>query len=246
MMPATAPPPKIPQAPTPVPEAAIDPDPDLNGTPIRFLPSRHGFAFRNTFTGTPLPDSLDRLARSLGFAATIPDRYGLCGGMSLAAADLYLSKQPAPDALTPPSKGTPLYDYLYQRQLDSYGRNWALVSRVLAWMALPDDTLAQRSKAELELAAAALDRGELVPLCMVLVAVGQTPWDNHQVLAYAHDSGPDSRTFRVYDPNHPHDDGVIIRQALPDGRLTWAASSGRTRTVRGVFVTPFAPAPPHP
>src|SRR4051812_37428544 len=95
--------------------AHADPAPAPPGAPRSFAdfrPSLHGFAFRNDFQGSPLPINLGSAERAL----KPPSHYGLCGGMSSAAADFYLAGCPIPIHATPPAHGTPLYTYLYTRQ----------------------------------------------------------------------------------------------------------------------------------
>ena len=76
--------------------------------PDGFLPSKHGFEFRNVFRGSPLPALLRNAesgplrAMRAGVDAGLPTEYGLCGGMSLAAADFYLSRATPIQTTTPP------------------------------------------------------------------------------------------------------------------------------------------------
>ncbi len=60
-----------------------------------FRPSLHGFRFTNHFTGSPLPFSLGGLEKHLN----LPNDFGLCGGMSFAAADFFLAE--IEDAVSP-------------------------------------------------------------------------------------------------------------------------------------------------
>src|SRR5712691_10015398 len=70
-----------------------------------FQPSLHGFHFDNDF-----------INRVLGGLITTAGR---CGGMVYAATDFYFCGVPIPPDTTLPSDGTPLSDYLYNRQIDS-------------------------------------------------------------------------------------------------------------------------------
>jgi hypothetical protein len=184
-----------------------------------FVPSVHGFAFVNSFTGSPLPASLRRLEGSLGKAlrdgielAGAPNQFGLCGGMSLAAADLFVARIEPPPTTTPPKPGTALYEWVHQRQESSLGDGGLLALKFMQWMLLPDGrnpldpppppgdatpserTIAHETFDELGPILTRLSRDELVPLGLVYVrAAGNTraprsqpglPWDNHQVLAY--------------------------------------------------------------
>src|SRR3954462_5939222 len=70
-----------------------------------FTPRHDGFGFRNIFRGSPLPASvrdadsgpLRAIKLGLGSGLGLPSEFGLCGGMSIAAADYYLAKVPVPD-----------------------------------------------------------------------------------------------------------------------------------------------------
>src|ERR671919_403397 len=99
-----------------------------------FQPTVHGFNFRNSFSGYPLPFEIPYLAQASA-------SYGLCGGMSAAACDFYAAGRAIPATDTVPTKDTPLYDYLYQRQLATLGESGAYILKFLAWMALPDDNV---------------------------------------------------------------------------------------------------------
>ncbi|MBL9001096.1 MAG: hypothetical protein JNK25_08165 [Phycisphaerae bacterium] len=273
-----------------------------------FLPSHHGFQFHNSFTGTPIPP----LLRGLGLEGAVPDTFGLCGGMSLAACDLYLTGAVVPADTKPPREGTPLYAYIYRRQTDSLGTMGVMAAKFAQWMLLPDtsetgDSTAGRTAGELPAILARLERGELVPLGLVYAkadppdsrSAGNTGrdrlWENHQVLAYGlasvhghaatanaiagdrtnhlatspplriEDNAPDtqtdrpdahspcgpagganstnlmSREIRIYDPNYPGDDRVVLRFRPVDGGITTqlVTGTGRSRRVRGVFPMPY-------
>lgn len=222
-----------------------------------FTPSRHGFAFTNHFTGSSLPPELrDADSGFMLWARTIaekhgnlPEEFGLCGGMSLLAADYYLAKQTIPDSTAAPEQATPLYDAIYQRQRDSLGPGAAYILKFAHWMTIPDTTprtsvvpeapvdptdanaedaaeqtddasapappesTSSLTRLELPAILASLDRGDLVPLGLVLTRSGRGRlWNNHQVLAYALER-PDDATLhiRIYDPNYPADDNCILR-----------------------------------
>ncbi|MFA6043543.1 MAG: hypothetical protein WC718_01040 [Phycisphaerales bacterium] len=236
--------------------------------PAGFVPSKHGFGFVNHFEGVPLPREIregktlvTRLLRQAAKGTSLPTTFGLCGGMSLAAADYYHAKQPPPPDTTPPKQGTPLYEYLHQRQTDSLGENLIMATKFIEWMMLPDTgdgSCAARTKPELADIVARLRQGEVVPLGLVLVradgnnrsrAAAGAAWQNHQVLAYAAKEGeavPEG--IRVYDPNYPRDDGVMVvtNQAKPgpDGTQFELRHSRGSHAVRGCFPMPYRPAPP--
>ncbi len=148
-----------------------------------FLPSVHGFHFRNTFTGSPLPESV----RGLGLEQVVkmPTRYGKCGGMSAAAADFFLSHTPIPPDTKPPKEGTPLFGYITSRQIDSLGTLGSMTGKFMEMMAAPDTSPDAPSAASLtaphiEPLLRRLNEGELVAIGLVYVAsprpsTGQSP-----------------------------------------------------------------------
>jgi len=192
-----------------------------------FKPSAHGFKFVNFFRGSPLPDSLKNddsdLAKSIRGTieknVKLPDSFGLCGGMSAAAADFFFARREVPDATKPPVDGTPLFRYLQQRQGDSLGQYSIMALKFAEWMKLPDggeEGTGAKSLNEVPKILEALKSGRLVALGLVFTRVGEgTLWENHQVLVYGvTDSGEgDKRVvdFKTYDPNYPLDDGLVIR-----------------------------------
>lgn len=260
-------------APKAKPEA-VQPPPDRTST---FLPSTHGFKFVNHFEGSPLPAALRDPSSPLGAilggpaGKNIPATFGLCGGMSLTAADHYLAGVPMPADTAPPAPGTPLYEHLYQRQVESLGDSGVMVLAFWKWMNLPDfpeglnpsvgpESAQYLTRKELPGILARLRRGEIVPLGLVLVRsrsntrapssrAGQL-WNNHQVIAYAcSDSVKFGYTLRIYDPNFPDDDNVKIRLDKLSGtfdslRATRVTGTGRTTRVRGIFPMPYTPSRP--
>lgn len=248
-----------PTAPATAPAAAA-PAPAV--APAAFLPSRHGFHFRNAFTGTPLPPALRRLG--IEKQMHLPARYGLCGGMSLAAADFALAGVAVPSDVRPPKEGTALYEYLYRRQSDSLGPLAIMATKFAQWMRLPDtsdtgESTASLTAKELPGILARLGKGELVPLGLVYSKAGEKGndkiWENHQVLAYrAADSAEGGHDLSIYDPNYPNDDRVVIKvrpvEAAGRGDVFAAVScllqdaTGRTIRVRGLFAMPYTRATP--
>ena len=232
-----------------------------------FRPSRHGFFFRNSFKGSPLPKPLQNFGIEAAVGA--PDTYGKCGGMSLAAADYFFANTLIPPDTTPPSDTSPLFDYITTRQIDSLGDYAVMATKFARWMGLPDVHDSQESTAELtayELPRLLerLNAGELVPLGLVYVSNSGTLqgkiWENHQVLAYAarqisrDDGDPAAQhstiltTIYIYDPNFPRDDAnrltitpiVDPRSGKPPMVTTLQrTSSKRIIPVRGFFLMPY-------
>jgi hypothetical protein len=227
---------------------------------LTLTPSLHGFRFVNGFEGSPVPDSI---GRAIGAKF---DGFGLCGGMSFAAADLFYAGRPRPEAQAPPPAGSPLFKYLYRRQTDSLGPLAVEGLRFGQWMALPTGTIAgtgQRTFGEVAAARALLDAGSPAVLGLVYVGEGdgKAVWQNHQVLAYAYSAAGDGTVWiSVYDPNYPGRDDVTIRAVERAAGSVTLGEAGRfevsgvechqyrgsqaLRPVRGFFVMPYAPADP--
>ena len=207
-----------------------------------FLPSRHGFAFTNTWPSQAailLPAGSRRLG--IGNAAR-----GLCGGMVFAAADYWQAQVEPPSAR--PEAGTPLYQFIVRRLIDS----WQLPAGVLRyyhWMSRPDAEVARRSiHGQWPRIQASLDAGQPAALGIVTVA---TAWPgalgrNHQVLAYGCAIAGSTVSVRVYDPNSGPDDDVRIsfRTAGPASRPVFEHNLRIGWPVRGFFLTGYSPAVP--
>jgi hypothetical protein len=191
-----------------------------------FVPNKHGFAFRNIFKGSPLPAALRgassgpmrAVGNELNSGLGLPTEFGLCGGMSLAAADFYLAKRPVPDLSKPPEQGTPLYEYIYQRQADSMGPLGIMALKFWTWTRLPDhsdtgDCTQKLTAAELPGIVKRLKTRQLVPIGLVLTNGNDGKlWQNHQILCYGvKECDRGVIELQVYDPNYPKDDKVVIK-----------------------------------
>lgn len=232
-----------------------------------FDPAVHGFRFRNQFHGghvvselsaqgrltdqfgINLPPPLDEvlsLTRGAGFWGT----FGLCGGMSWAALDLYLAGQSMPTDSTIPREGTDLFSRLVGRQADSLGQT-ELLRKVMTWQLLPDSgqwwsfwldnagKLVERR--EWPLLRSSLDSGRPQSLCLIRSRGVGGVAKNHQVVATGYEIGPDGRVnIDLYDPNHP---GMTPRVAFQPGGATNRINPRQTtgEPVRGFFVWPHRP-----
>ena len=81
-----------------------------------FLPSVYGHRFANSFPPGPTERFGPFDTRILGFGDAAS---GLCGGMALTARDLFEAKIPAPADTSPPANGSPRFDALVRRQVQS-------------------------------------------------------------------------------------------------------------------------------
>jgi hypothetical protein len=217
-----------------------------------FSPSSFGFRFANDFPDVPvikLP--IPGMDLGLGDASN-----GLCGGMSLAAADLYTVGKAPPADQTAPGQG-PVFDYLVARAFDSFELPDGPM-RYLMWMGLPDQealfgihgvvwrTITQ----EWPRVRADIDAGR--PSALGLIRTRSfNPHDlalNHQVLAYGYDLDDVNRrvsAIHVYDPNYPADGTVAIavHRVDPPEASTFSYVGGDA-PVRGFFRTAWTPKDP--
>ena len=229
-----------------------------------FDPSVHGFRFRNQFQGgqvvselsaqgrleqlgISLPSPIDEvlsLASGAGFWGT----FGLCGGMSWAALDLYLAGTAVPTQSAIPGQGTELFSRLVRRQADSLGQT-ELLRRVLTWQLLPDSGQWWRfwldnagklvEHREWPVLRASLDAGRPQSLCLIRSRGVGGIANNHQAVAIGYEIGSDGRVnIDLYDPNHP---GMSPRVSFEPGgganRISARQSTGEP--VRGFFVWPY-------
>ena len=213
-----------------------------------FRPSANGFAFVNHFTGTPLPGGLAALTEGLGKRLGAPSTFGLCGGMSFAAADLFLAGRTPPAQTTQPTRAEPLLEDIQTRQTDSVGPGMSLAGTFGRWMSLPDNGAPGTralSIAEIDALDASLDAGAPAVIGLVFTrhpgnndstARAGSSWENHQVLAYAATRNASAGTieFRIYDPNYPKDDAAVIRcRAVQTGTMLVAPWGGWSVPVMG-------------
>ncbi len=222
-----------------------------------FLPSRHGFAFTNSWPPAPAVQIPTRLGTlGIGNAAR-----GLCGGMVFAALDYWHAGIRPPAAQ--PAPGSPLYRFVVRRLIES----WSIprgVARYYQWMNLPDGNsrvyvggrrvLTQRGLgwrtigAEWPRIRASLDDG--IPAALGLVTVASAnPMQlghNHQALAFGYTLSGREVMLRVYDPNTGQNDGIGISfdASSPARATTFRHNLNLARPVRGFFLVAYSPAVP--
>lgn len=243
------------------------PCPPLTCTPVgTFTPSLHGFKFSNYFSLTiPMPPPFP----------SIPASYGLCGGMATAALDYFLSCIPTPLTTTPPASGLLFNYLLKRQLDSLGSPTFGMVAKFLSWTNRPNTTrplggvspigpvlgpllgpipslltisgLQELTMPEFRAAVASLAAGRPVVIGLIYVGPGAVSiWNNHQVLAYGTTTvSPTVTNIKIYDPNYPGDDGVVIRcEQLTGGRRVRCTevipSSGGTKNVRGFFRMPYA------
>ncbi len=233
-------------------------------SPVRFVPSRHGFQFVNRFRGYFIPFSVP----SIPDLPSDTNIYGLCGGMVASSYDLLLVGRSIPQGSKAPKRASPLHQYIYRRQNDSLGFFGNQIVRFARWMALPDDGshgIQKKTADEFEKIRAKLDDGNPAPIGLVYVSARDTLriWENHQVLAVAYTERDAGKLDEyIYDPNHPLRDDVTIHcERVPGGSSYLPGSPPRVTTlfgldcvqrvgnrkkkdVRGFFAMPYVPVEP--
>ncbi len=184
-----------------------------------FRPSQHGFPFQNSWPDVPLTTiDLGVAQIPIGSASN-----GLCGGMVYAALDYWGNSLPIPqDRPDPAAPGTPLYDYLVTRLIDSFDLP-DLPIRLLTIMnpAYPDtgsagSPLEGRSPIMIkgwQQIRSWVDGGFPAPICLenIQSALPTDLGHNHQTAVWGYQMDGNLVTLFTYDPNIPGDDTVSVQ-----------------------------------
>jgi hypothetical protein len=209
-----------------------------------FVPSRHGFHFRNDFAG--------KRVIVPGFGE-VPTR-GRGGGMAYAALDYWYAGLPVPThraedfkGVGVPNDGSRLSDYLYKRLFDSFATGtarqfvtWTLAADQPTWA--DPGVIARTRDEELPKLRGAIDAGRPVVLGLVAASALEDLAANHQVVAHAYEADDDAGAARihVYDPDRPDQEVVLaLDQASP-----YLESSVPGERWRGCFVQDYVPERP--
>lgn len=174
-----------------------------------FLPSTHGFHFANRFAPGPTlkVGPLDPRLVGIGDASA-----GLCGGMAWYVRERFAEGRPIPADTAAPANGSPLFRAIVRRQVRSL--RWFLTSLRFWWAGVigPERSLRATRERVWPGIRRAIDSGRL-PLVGLVRHRGSSPWamtDSHQVLVFAYETGDDGVTLRIYDPNWPDRDDVML------------------------------------
>jgi hypothetical protein len=208
-----------------------------------FLPSTHGFHFANAWPHGPTLKfgPLDPRMIGVGDAAD-----GLCGGMVYTAADLFLAGVPVPPDREPFANGSPRFNAIVRRQVESL--YWLSVP-VRYWLksALGGSFGGDRARATLEhewpKAKGKLDAGRPALIGLVRVA-SANPWQltmNHQVMAWGYAEDGQGVTLNLYDPNWPDRDDVTITLHLDPALRPTGLTQSTGEPLLGWFVLPYSP-----
>lgn len=200
-----------------------------------FRPSKHGFGFPNTWHDLVLGVFTSR---------------GRCGGMVFAALDRFVAGvrlTAAEQAPALPEYRSPLARSIWRRQVESIvtrlGSNlgrFALLTYVPSHA--PGGT-ATTTRSELPRVLAVLEAGQPVPLGLISGLTLQHLARNHQVLAYAADVEGGRARIRIYDPNFPFRDDVVLEVPIAGTGPVTERAGTRTIPWRGLFAERYTPAP---
>jgi hypothetical protein len=217
-----------------------------------FLPSSCGLHFLNYYPHEPT------LTVSLPLGKVLPigdAANGLCGGMVFAAADFFEARQAVPPDTDPPPAGSPLYQFIVKRLLDSFNPPLG-IGRYIELMepAFPDAGigfgLPGRASVmiheEWPRIKSTLDAGHPVPLGLIKVKSDQLQdlCKNHQVLAYGYDLHGTALTIWLYDPNYPNRDDVHIQLSIASVTAPVPLAYAPPEPLYCFFHTPYTPATP--
>src|SRR6266496_3084749 len=201
-----------------------------------FIPSRHGFHFRNDFAGKQV------IVPGFG---EVPTR-GRGGGMAYAALDYWYAGLPVPthraedfDSVGVPHDGSRLFDSFATWTARQFV-TWTLAADQPTW---GDAGVAARTRQEqLPRLRRAIDAGRPVVLGLVAASTLEDMGANHQVVAHAYDADDVANTMRihVYDPDRLDLDVVLSLH----GASPYLESSVAGERWRGCFVQDFAPERP--
>jgi hypothetical protein len=169
-----------------------------------FLPSTHGLRFANRFAPGP--------TLYLGPIGIGDASLGLCGGMAWYVRERFEAGLPVPLDAEAPVGGSALFRALVRRQVLSL--DWLRVPVRFWWMsALGRDRALRRSRdVEWPRIQAEIDAGRLAMVGLVR-HTGWNPFKlvgNHQVIAFAYEVDGDAVTLRIYDPNWPGRDEIVL------------------------------------
>ncbi|MCE5202725.1 MAG: hypothetical protein LLG24_00665 [Actinomycetia bacterium] len=192
-------------------------------------------AFRPSLHGFPFPNLWD--ANTFGPIAS----RGMCGGMVFAALDAFEAGRTSALELPPtlPSRDSETHRRIrrYQRESVVTHAGWNLRRfAVLTYLPTPSPAGAGiTTRQDLPPLFDALAAGKPVPLGLISALGLRHLVQNHQVLAWAGDFGEREVVVRVYDPNYPLRDDVVLEVGFDSGPVIEHAGSRRTAW-RGFFI----------
>jgi hypothetical protein len=131
--------------------------------------------------------------------------------------DSFAKKRAIPPDTSPPANGSALFNAIVRNQVQSL--YWLSVPLRFYWLSAfvggkPGRRAVDHDWAKIT---STIDAGNL-PIIGLIRKSSWNPFkltSNHQVLAYAYDDDGMTRHLKVYDPNHPNVDDVVITIAAP-------------------------------
>ena len=175
-----------------------------------FLPSTHGFKFRNSFPANTAHASVrvGTTEMAIGDAAN-----GLCGGMVFAVRDYFHAGLPIPLHKAGPVSGA-LYEYLVSRLYDSFELplGWTEYLRLMSPGCSPGERARTAYFTAMNSIETDIRNGAPSPIGLVQVNTDD-PFrvgNNHQVLVYGYQKNGRNIRLRIYDPNHPGRDDITL------------------------------------
>ncbi len=178
----------------------------------------------------------------------LPDgTWGLCGGMCFGSLDRFFRQEPVPSITNPPTRGSPLFSELVNRQLasvDSVGWTTILDYQIRpdegAWYELQHSLGYLSQSNEWPSVKSKIDSG--IPTTLCLIRAGRLDPNigkNHQVVVYGYDINSSKVTLKVYDPNYPDNDNVVIGFTLGQDNSRIDAYQTPGPTPRGFLHIPY-------
>jgi hypothetical protein len=230
-----------------------------------FLPSATAPLFANDGAAGPWPAGTSLTISISGLPAVSLDatRFGLCGGMSFLARDIFQAGTPQLRGRDCTKIPVALADYLVTRLGQSFDGP-GIVATWLLLTQLPDhDThfitdqpgVFHITVDECTAIMADIDSGVLSPIGVICTGPSYWPADvflNHVELVYGYDLAGSQLTLRVYDCNHPGKDTLTISLDISSPTPAKVISTNgtddpdRPGQVRGFFHLPYTFASPAP
>ena len=208
-----------------------------------FAPRTAGLPFRNDYPpGTRWPIVNLPVVGQM-FVADAGN--GLCGGFGYTVCDMFLAMPRLAPPVDParPADGSPRFDYLTSRLLDSFSGAvpYGTVVKLIDWIGTPDGDGFLRRGVRSMMATdewpnirADIDSNRPSPIVLVgspaaeltdLASVKAALSRSHQVVAYAYEAGPSDATVYVYDPNNPTEPNATLYLPFAESRRGFAANN---------------------
>jgi len=202
-----------------------------------------------------LPDPVEVVFKAFGIDIDSNNHMGFCGGMCWASLDRFRSNQLIPATSTTPTSGSPLYDEILQRQMDTLLESGEL-DKVLIWTTKPDVDIPRwpwvwssffgksltylTRKKEWPKVKGHIDRGMPVILCLIRTNDLFKVTENHQVLAIGYREESEWIYIKIYDPNRPKNDDVWLKISRAGDNRNWESYSSRiSEKCRGFFIIKY-------